>query len=60
MEADAFEKFKEEGIFNQETSKAFRDNILSKGNQKHPMELFKAFRGREPKIEALLKREGLK
>jgi len=60
LEADAFEKFKEEGIFNQETSKAFRDNILSKGNQKHPMELFKAFRGREPKIEALLKREGLK
>lgn len=60
LEADAFERFKEDGIFNQDTSKAFRDNILSKGNQKHPMELFKAFRGREPKIEALLKREGLK
>ena len=60
LEADAFERFKEEGIFNQETSKSFRDNILSKGNQKHPMVLFKAFRGREPKIEALLKREGLK
>lgn len=59
LEADAFEKFLEDGIFNKETAMSFRDNILSKGNSKHPMELFKAFRGREPRIDALLKREGL-
>ena len=59
LDADAFEKFKEEGIFNKETAKSFRDNILSQGNIKHPMELYKSFRGREPKLDALLKREGL-
>ena len=59
LEADAFEKFKEDGIFNRETAKSFRDNILSQGNMRHPMELYKAFRGREPKVEALLKRDGL-
>ena len=60
LEADAFEKFKEEGIFNRETAESFRENILSKGNQDHPMILFKAFRGREPLTEPLLKRDGLK
>ena len=60
LEADAFEKFKEDGIFNRKTAESFRDNILSKGNQDHPMILFKAFRGREPLIDALLKRDGLK
>ena len=59
LEADAFEKFKEDGIFNQNTAKSFRDNILSQGNIKHPLDLYKNFRGREPKVEALLKREGL-
>ena len=59
LEADAFEKFKEDGIFNRETASSFRNNILSQGNMKHPMELYKAFRGREPKVEALLKRDGL-
>ena len=59
LEADAFEKFKEDGIFNRDTAQSFRDNILSQGNMKHPMELYKAFRGREPKVEALLKRDGL-
>lgn len=60
LEADAFEKFKEDGIFNKQTAQSFKENILSKGNQRHPMELYKAFRGREPKIDALLKRDGLK
>ena len=60
LEADAFEKFKEDGIFNRETAESFRENILSKGNQDHPMNLFKAFRGREPLIAPLLKRDGLK
>ena len=59
LEADAFEKFKEDGIFNKNTAQSFRDNILSQGNIKHPMELYKSFRGREPRVEALLKREGL-
>ncbi len=59
LEADAFEKFKEDGIFNKQTAKSFRENILSQGNMKHPMELYKAFRGREPRVEALLKRDGL-
>ena len=59
LDADAFEKFKEDGIFNRDTAKSFRDNILSQGNKEHPMKLYKAFRGREPKVEALLKREGL-
>ena len=59
LEADAFEKFQEEGIFNKETAKLFRNNILSQGNIKHPLELYKQFRGREPKVEPLLKREGL-
>ena len=60
LEADAFEKFKENGIFNRETAESFKENILSKGNQDHPMTLFKAFRGREPLIAPLLKRDGLK
>ena len=59
LEADAFEKFKEDGIFNRDTAKLFRDNILSQGNMKHPMDLYKKFKGREPKVEALLKRDGL-
>jgi len=59
LEADAFEKFKEDGIFNRDTAKSFRENILSQGNMRHPMDLYKAFRGREPKVEALLKRDGL-
>ncbi len=59
LEADAFEKFLEEGIFNKETAASFRDNILSKGNTKHPMDLYVAFRGRKPDTEALLRRDGL-
>jgi len=59
LDADAFELFKETGIFNKETSKKFAVNILEKGGTAHPMELYKAFRGKEPSIEPLLKREGL-
>ncbi len=60
LEADAFAKFKEDGIFNQETAKSFRDNVLSKGGTEHPMELYKKFRGSEPNIDALLARDGVK
>ena len=59
LEADAFSKFKKDGIFNKNTAKSFRDNILSKGNLNHPMDLYKNFMGREPDVDALLKRDGL-
>ncbi|MCK0191236.1 M3 family metallopeptidase [Arenibacter sp. F20364] len=59
LDADAFAYFKEEGIFNQEVAAKFKDNVLSKGGTEKPMELYKRFRGSEPKIEALLKRAGL-
>jgi peptidyl-dipeptidase Dcp len=59
LEADAWSLIKEKGIFNQEVTFAFRDIILSKGNAVHPMDLFTAFRGRQPDPDALLKRDGL-
>ena len=59
LDADAFELFKEKGLFNEEIAFKFRDNILSRGGTKHPMELYKAFRGREPDPDALLRRDGL-
>lgn len=58
LDADAFAAFKEKGIFNREVSTSFRKNILSQGGKKHPMELYKAFRGHEPTNEALLRRCG--
>ncbi|WP_347052990.1 M3 family metallopeptidase [Flavobacterium olei] len=59
LDADAFEYFQENGIFNAEVAKKFKDNVLSKGGTEHPMTLYKRFRGQEPKPEALLKRAGL-
>lgn len=59
LDADAFAYFQEKGIFNQEVATKFKDNILSKGGTELPMELYKKFRGQEPKVEALLKRAGL-
>ena len=59
LEADAFEKFKEDGIFNKDVATSFKNNILSKGNTDHPMNLYVKFRGREPKVDALLKKSGL-
>ncbi len=60
LDADAFSVFKRNGIFDQKTAQSFRDNILSKGGTEHPMTLYKRFRGGEPTIEALLKRNGIK
>ncbi|MDO4511023.1 MAG: M3 family metallopeptidase [Bacteroidales bacterium] len=60
LDADAFSKFKEDGIFNQATARAFQECVLSKGSTDDPMELYVKFRGREPKIDALLKRDGIK
>ena len=59
LDADAFEAFKEQGIFNPETGHSFAEHVLSKGGTEHPMTLYKRFRGAEPKPEALLKRAGL-
>lgn len=59
LDADAFEFFKEKGLFNAEVATKFRDNILSRGGTVHPMELYKNFRGREPDPDALLRRDGL-
>lgn len=60
LDADAFSVFRREGIFNQETARRFRDEVLSKGGTDHPMELYKRFRGGEPTIDALLKRNGIR
>lgn len=59
LDADAFSVFKKEGIFNQATARRFRDNILSRGGTEHPMTLYKRFRGQEPTIDALMKRDGI-
>lgn len=59
LDADAFEYFKEEGIFNKDVARKFQEHVLSKGGTEDPMVLYKRFRGQEPKPEALLKRAGL-
>ncbi|MBQ24733.1 oligopeptidase A [Alcanivorax sp.] len=59
LSADAYSRFEEEGEFNEETGRAFRTEILAKGGSKEPMELFKAFRGREPSVEPLLRHCGI-
>ena len=59
LDADAFEAFKETGLFDQKTAKAFRENILEKGGTDDPMKLYIRFRGAEPKTEPMLKRKGL-
>ena len=59
LDADAFAVFKRHGIFNPEIAQSFRDNILSRGGTEHPMTLYKRFRGGEPTIDALLKRNGI-
>ena len=60
LDADAFSVFKKHGIFDQQTAQRFRDEILSKGGTEHPMTLYKNFKGSEPTIDALLKRNGIK
>ena len=60
LDADAFAVFKKEGIFNQATAQRFRDCILSKGGTENPMDLYKRFKGSEPTIDALLKRNGIR
>lgn len=59
LSADAYSRFEEEGIFNQQTGESFLQEILQQGGSKAPMELFKNFRGREPQIDALLRHSGI-
>jgi oligopeptidase A len=59
LSADAFARFQEEGIFNRQTGENFLESILEQGGSADAMELFVAFRGREPQIEALLKQDGI-
>ena len=59
LDADAFEYFKSEGIFNKRIATKFKNNILKKGGTQNPMDLYIKFRGRKPKIEALLKRSAI-
>lgn len=59
LDADAFAYFKENGIFNPDIARAFRDKVLSRGGTRHPMELYIDFRGRRPSIDALLHRDGV-
>lgn len=59
LSSDAFSRFEEEGVFNEETGKSFLENILEKGGSKEPSELFAAFRGRDPQIDALLRHSGI-
>jgi peptidyl-dipeptidase Dcp len=60
LDADAFEAFKENGIFDKETAMSLRKNILARGGTEDPMRLYKRFRGAEPSVEPLLKKRGLK
>jgi len=60
LDADAFSVFSKNGIFDKKTADSFRKNILTKGGTEHPMVLYKRFRGQEPTIDALLKRNGIK
>ena len=59
LDADAFEYFLEAGVFNKEVATLFKDHVLSQGGVEDPMTLYKRFRGKEPRPEALLKRAGL-
>lgn len=59
LDADAFEYFQENGIFNREVATKFKEHVLSKGGTEKPMDLYKRFRGKEPAPEALLRRAGL-
>ena len=59
LDADAFSVFHTQGLFDQNTAESFRENILEKGGTEDPMELYKRFRGQEPSIEALMRRDGI-
>lgn len=59
LDADGFEAFKDNGIFDQATAEAFQTNILERGGSEDPMKLYRAFRGQDPDVQALLQNRGL-
>lgn len=59
LDADAFSVFRREGIFNRDTATRFRRNILSRGGTENPAELYRRFRGQDPTVDALLRRDGI-
>ena len=59
LSADAFAKFVEDGIFNRQTGEKFLSTVLEQGGSKDAMDLFVAFRGREPNVDALLAQDGI-
>ena len=59
IECDAFDKFKQDGIFNPDTARSWVENVLSRGGTEAPMMLYKRFRGAEPEITALMRRDGI-
>lgn len=59
LSSDAFSRFEEEGVMNPEVGRAFRDTVLAQGGSRDALELFTEFRGREPKVDALLRHSGL-
>jgi len=59
LDADAFAKFQENGIFDEKSANEFRTNVLMKGGTEHPAELYRRFRGQDPTIDALLRRDGI-
>ena len=59
LDADAFRRFRAEGVFNGEVGRAFREAVLSTGNSDEPMALYQRFTGHEPEVDALLERAGL-
>lgn len=60
LDADAFAKFKENGIFDKKTADEFRNNILTRGGTENPAKLYRSFRGQDPSVDALLIRDGIK
>ena len=59
IECDAFDKFKQDGIFNPGTARSWVENVLSRGGTESPMTLYKRFRGSEPRIDAMMRRDGI-
>ena len=59
LDADAFSKFQQDGIFNPDTARQWHDSVMSRGGSEHPMALYQRFRGRPPRIDALLHRDGI-
>lgn len=60
LDADAFDFFKQNGIFDKKTADSFRTNILEKGGSEDPAELYRRFRGQDPTVDALMRRDGIK